>query len=409
MHRGLKPTIDEGDAFTIVHAADLHLGSGMKVARRLGHTNELREATYEALGSLMSLVKEREASILTLGGDLFDEADQLNPTPRRKLRDALASLSDVHVAIVRGNHDHHNPRAPVVEYPPNVMEFEGTRKTLDLGWVRIHGVSYSSARVNESLLPRHPPASSDHFDIGLLHANVGGNPEHAPYAPCSFEELKRFGYRMWLLGHIHKRLVLCEDPLILYPGNVQGRDAGELGPKSAEVVSVDETGSVRHESVPVHSVLWQTQTLDVTGCTTIDEVLDLARTSAKRWSESLKGERGLIVRLQVVGQTEAHEHLAITPEPGLPDAAELIQQEIHDEFANADPFILVDAVRVNTTIPLDLERLAESETAPGVLVQLGGRDDVFKRAVEALRAESPSSEDVESIARLLWPSALQGA
>ncbi len=381
----------------------------MKVARRLGRTDDLREATYEALSSLVSLVADQGADILTLGGDLFDEADQLNPIPRRNLRDALSRIPDVPVAIVRGNHDHHDPRAPSVQYPPNVTEFEGNRKTLDLGWVRIHGVSYSSPRVTESLLPRYPQASDNHFDIGLLHANVGGNTDHAPYAPCTVEELTRFGYRMWLLGHIHKRLVLSEDPLILYPGNLQGRDAGELGPKSAEVISVDSGGSARHYPVNVHSVLWQARQIDATSCATIDDVLDLARTSAKSWLELLKGERGLVVRLEVLGQTDAHESLMRTPETGALSAADLVQQEIHREFAEADPFVLVDEVRVNTTIPLDLERLAKSETALGVLVRLGRQEAVFKRAVEAVLAEGPLEKEAEGLLRSLWPGALQGA
>ncbi len=405
----MTTAIKEGDAFRVIHAADLHLGSGMKVARKFGRTKELREATYEALDNMVSLVTDREAGILTLGGDLFDEADQLNPIPRRKLRDALRQIPDVAVAVVRGNHDHHNPRAPVVEFPSNVTEFGANCKTLDLGWVRVHGVSYSAAHVTESLLPRYPEASAEHFDIGLLHANVGGNTEHEPYAPCTIDELKQLGYRMWLLGHIHKRQVLCEDPLVLYPGNLQGRDAGELGPKSAEVISIDEAGSITHEPAPIHSVLWQLQSLDVTGCATIDDVLDLARAAARKWTESLGGERGLVVRLQVVGQSEAHEPLSRTPEAGHPAAPELIREEIHGEFANADPFVLVDAVCINTSFPLDLEGLAQSETALGVLIRLSRNDAVLKRAVDRVMAEGPFGSDSEPFIRSLWQNALQGA
>ena len=40
---------------------------------------------------------------------------------------------------------------------------------------------------------------------------------------------KQFDY--WALGHIHKRTILSEDPPIIYPGNIQGRNKKEIGVK----------------------------------------------------------------------------------------------------------------------------------------------------------------------------------
>lgn len=401
--------LKEESAFRLVHSADLHLGSGMAVARRLGREDDFKRATYEALQNLVSLCEERGAQILTLGGDLFDHADQPNPVPRRRLRDALENIPGTAVAVVRGNHDHLDSRSPKISYPDNVFEFHGKAKTCRMGWVRLHGVSYSTQHVRKSLLPRYPPASPDHFDIGLLHANVGNNPAHASYAPCTVDELVAHGYDMWLLGHIHKRQVLNEDPLIIYPGNLQGRDAGETGPRTAEVVEVDEAGRITHEPVPVHSILWLEHEVDVSECEDTDHVLDLAGKEAQSLRDGLGHESGLVVRIDLVGTTELHESLARTPGTDKDSIAYAIQEDINDSLGDGDPFLLVDRVRIRTRSKFDLDKLARGEHVLGVLVQLARRSETREEAVRVLQQGALEDKEAERLVDFLWDDVLQGA
>ena len=79
------------------------------------------------------------------------------------------------------------------------------------------------------------------FTIGLLHANVGGNTDHALYAPCSLEDLAQSGIDYWALGHVHTRQVLRErTPTVVYPGNPQGRHPNETGARGVYLVEVDD-------------------------------------------------------------------------------------------------------------------------------------------------------------------------
>ncbi len=404
-----KFAFEQDAAFTLVHSADLHLGSGMAVAKRLGREDDLQGVTYEALQNLVSLCQERGAQILTLGGDLFDHSDQPNPVPRRRLREALENIPETIVAVARGNHDHLDSRFPQISYPDNVFEFHGKAKTCDVGWVQLHGISYSTQHVRESLLPRYPPASQDHFDIGLLHANVGNNPAHLPYAPCTVDDLVTHGYDMWLLGHIHKRQVLSEDPLIIYPGNLQGRDAGETGPRTAEVIDVDEAGRVTHEPVPVHTMLWLEHEVDVSECEDADQVLDLVVKEAKRLLDGLGQEKGLILRIDLVGNTELHESLARTPATHNDSIAYAIQEHINETLGEQDPLVLVDRVRIRTRSTFDLDELARGEHVLGVLVRLARRKETREEAVQVLQQGALEEQEAEKLVDLLWEDALQGA
>jgi exonuclease SbcD len=92
--------------------------------------------------------------------------------------------------------------------------------------------------VTEDLAALYPPAVPGYFNIGVLHTNLGGISEHANYAPCSLQTLKNKGYQYWALGHVHSRQILCTDPYIVYPGNIQGRNGREQGEKSCELVTV---------------------------------------------------------------------------------------------------------------------------------------------------------------------------
>jgi DNA repair protein SbcD/Mre11 len=60
------------------------------------------------------------------------------------------------------------------------------------------------------------------------------------YAPCTVDDLRRFGYDYWALGHIHAAEIVSRDPWIVFPGNLQGRSVRETGAKGAVRVTVED-------------------------------------------------------------------------------------------------------------------------------------------------------------------------
>ena len=86
--------------------------------------------------------------------------------------------------------------------------------------------------------PAYPAPVSGCINIGLLHTGLGGADGHERYAPCTLEELRLRGYDYWALGHIHTRQVLCQDPPVVFAGNVQGRHIRETGPKGCLLATI---------------------------------------------------------------------------------------------------------------------------------------------------------------------------
>ena len=142
-----------------------------------------------------------------------------------RLRDA-----GIPVYLIAGNHDAANKMTKTLEMPDNVHMFSAKRpQTLTLGeiGVAIHGQSFATEAVTEDLAARYPANASGMFNIGLLHTCATGSGEHERYAPCTLDGLRGKEYQYWALGHIHKREILHRDPLIVFPGNLQGRHIRE--------------------------------------------------------------------------------------------------------------------------------------------------------------------------------------
>ena len=103
------------------------------------------------------------------------------------------------------------------------------------------------------------------LNIGLLHTSLDGARGHDPYAPCTVQDLARFGYDYWALGHIHAAEIVARDPWVVYPGNVQGRSPRETGPKGAMRVTVEDGRIVSVEPFALDAARWAHERVDVAG------------------------------------------------------------------------------------------------------------------------------------------------
>ena len=229
-----------------IHAADVHLDSPMRGLEEYAGApvERLRLATRRALENVVQMCLDEQVDFLLIAGDLFD-------TACRDFNSALSAASQMQrlnrvgipVFLILGNHDSRDEMARQVPWPVNVTLFDHNRPhsvrhpTLA---VVIHGMSYPKREVTENLVPEYPVPEPECYNIGLLHTNAGGNPNHDSYAPCSVAELGAKGYDYWALGHVHDFEVLHERPHVVYSGTTQGRHARELGAKGCLLITVDD-------------------------------------------------------------------------------------------------------------------------------------------------------------------------
>ena len=171
-----------------------------------------------------------------------------------KFVDGLARLDKAGIRsfVCHGNHDPLDGWEARLDLPGGCVRFGAEVESAPVfpaepERAAVFGISYPHREVGENLSLRFRGiASAGAFNIGLLHANVGGNPNHGSYAPCTVADLEDAGMDYWALGHVHTRQTLREQgPTIAYSGNPQGRHPNETGARGVYLVEVDDYGAVR--------------------------------------------------------------------------------------------------------------------------------------------------------------------
>ena len=296
--------------FRFVHAADLHLDSPLLGLEAFEDAPiaTIREATREALKRLVDLCIDQDVQFLLIAGDIYD-GDWKSLATGRFFADQMARLAkcQIPVFLIKGNHDAVSLMSRDV-VAPGVSTFDHKKpetKLIEFLKIAIHGQSYREREVTDNLAEQYPTPLDGYFNIGMLHTcATGGNSLHAPYAPCTVDQLVRKGYDYWALGHVHQRAVLHERPPIVFPGNIQGRHVREPAPegKGVTLVEVQDGEVLTLNHIPLDTVRWTHLTIDITGLDQVEDVY--ARVAAEvRTAANLTEERLLAVRLTLTGHS----------------------------------------------------------------------------------------------------------
>jgi DNA repair exonuclease SbcCD nuclease subunit len=243
--------------------------------------DRLRRATRDAFERLVRCAIDEKADFVVIAGDLYDgDRDDFQTAMFLQRQLHVLREAQIPVAIAYGNHDAANEITKRLRLPDNVHVFPpdaaGETVLEDAGAV-LHGRSYPSRVVTEDLSAGYHPAVDGALNVGVLHTSLDGRPGHDPYAPCTLEGLVGRGYAYWALGHVHAREEHEVDGVhVVFPGNLQGRDVGEVGPKGATVVEYDADRVRRVARRDLAPVRWARREVDLGDVVHVDEALDRA-------------------------------------------------------------------------------------------------------------------------------------
>lgn len=358
-----------------VHAADLHLDSPFQGIRREAPeyvVQVLDRATFDAYESIIDLCLKERVDALLVAGDIYDGADR---SLRAQLRfvDGLERLNAVGVRsfVCHGNHDPLDGWEARLALPPGCVRFGADVAAAPVfpdepERAMVHGMSFPRREVRQNPSPSFRAAKlCDGLNIGLLHSNVGGNPDHDSYCPCSVSDLTDIDIDYWALGHIHARQVLRESrPAIVYPGNPQGRHPKEPGAHGAYLVEMDEVGTARLEFYPTDIVRWETCERSISGIESENQILDTIDELAHARLESANG-RSVVFRLALSGRGPMHSFLR------RPGTLEDIQEQLNERYANVRPWLWCERIHLETSASIDPKQVACREDFIGDLVRLG--------------------------------------
>jgi exonuclease SbcD len=361
--------------FRFVHAADLHLDTPFAMIGRVapGIAQRLRDAALGAFDALVQMAIEREAAFVIFAGDVYDSADRGVRAQLRFLR-GVEKLGEreIPVFVAHGNHDPLDGWPVAPRLPHNLVVFGAEAvetHTIRIGGearAQVYGISYGRRDVTENLALRFRRRDQPGLHIGVLHCNVGSQPEYAAYSPCTVADLTAAGMDYWALGHIHQHLKLAEGrPWIVYPGSLQAGKSSEIGPRGAVVVEVSGNTVERVEFVALDCVRFARVDVDISG------EPDLHSLRKAILARAASDGMDLVLTVVLSGRGPLHGDLRRH------GAIEDLLRDLREELGIASPFVWIDRIVDQSRAELDRE----------VIARRGDFSAELTRMVDGLRAD----------------------
>lgn len=259
-----------------IHFADAHLDSPFRGLSFLPSQafQEIYEAAAQSLQHICNLALREQVDLVLIAGDTFD-SNQPSPHSQLFFAQQIKRLTQAHIQVVMifGNHDHMAkdellvPPSPYFKLlGPNERVETAHFKTRNGFPYQVTGFSYLHNHISKDMLAAFPAKGHD-YSFALMHAQEKSTArEQNVYAPFSLAAMRNLNYDYFALGHIHLRQVLSRSPLIVYPGNIQGRQIGEMGAKGCYLGSIDEESKKTNIVFkPTAAILWQQEKLQLGG------------------------------------------------------------------------------------------------------------------------------------------------
>lgn len=373
-------------SFSFIHAADIHLDSPLTGLEQYegAPAGKIRSATRDAFRNLVDTAIERQVSFIIIAGDLYD-GDWKDYNTGLFFASQMVRLQKeaIKVFLIRGNHDAASLITKELKLPDNVFEFSTKQPETfileELG-VAIHGQGFASRSIEDNLVKSYPDRLEGYVNIGVLHTSATGREGHENYAPCSIDDMKEKGYDYWALGHIHLRELLHQtEPVILFPGNIQGRHIKETGDKGCTFVTVENGAIESYAHVSLDVLRWRLCEIDASGLESSEEIIDRVREALETEYQVADG-RFLAVRFHIFGTTKAHQELLVAKDHFINNI-----RAVSLEVGMGD--IWVEKVKIETSHFINIEELKTQHTPIAAILDYINNLEDDEEIIKELLAE----------------------
>jgi len=406
-----------------IHTADLHLDTPFKGLSNLNTdlANRLKDATFKSFKRIIDLCIERKVDFLIISGDIFDSENK-SLRAQREFDFEIKRLSNhgIYTYFNCGNHDFLNSWLDLFKLPDKVYRFgcdnveSVTYSKNGIPLADIYGISFEKKEVDKNIAVKYRIGNNPlPISIAVHHGTIGAAGVHKNYAPFKIEDIINQKFDYWALGHIHKRQVIRDaEPMVIYPGNPQGRDFGETGVKGCYLIEIESEHNPIAGFIPTQLIRFEVLNIDVTAETSMNVVFKKIEDVSKvidDYDENVS----FILKIVLTGRTLLHKHLRKQDE-----LDELIKSFNEDQLLHQN-FIWIDRIELKTQsiIPIDdikkrndfpadvLKIFEEYENNPMELVQLfenANIDFVSHSARKELGNSFTETEQKEILEKAKW-------
>lgn len=296
----------------IVHTADVHAGRPLSFELEEERRYIRRREVETALWRIVDFVKEENAQVLLIAGDMFEHL-YARPSWVKDVALLFSTVPETRIFISPGNHDPLLPDSLYhgVDWPENVtifdsasigrVSFEAKRIEVD-----VYGLGWGAFVQRTSLLRGFKVKRPDCFNIVLLHADLA---DQSVYLPVKQGDIADSGANYFALGHIHVPMARnIAGTTVVYPGCPEPLDFGDEGQRGVYLVTCTGDSGISAEFVPMALRTVRAARVDLTGLDTGEQVrnaiLSVDSPEARKrdiWKVALTGRLNPEIGLDLVG------------------------------------------------------------------------------------------------------------
>ena len=354
----------------IIATSDLHIGRKVTGIEGGGQELSSRAIWKRIVGHAIS----NKIDVIALAGDIVDHNNRYFEAVA-PLLSAFSQLKEkgIQVYLVAGNHD--------FDVLPQILQSNQFDNVHMLGangtWevktfskdnesIQFAGWSFPSQYYSKDPTESLGELKTDTSipAIGLLHGEIGI--QGSIYAPVSLSALQNSRIGTWIIGHIHKPDVWCENPYIFYPGSPLALNPKETGPHGPWLITVENGFTGVPTPLFNSSIRFEKLEIDVSEAVTDDLFRMKATDSILKMNEKLRPHLGGVSRLVYdVELTGTHEDI------GHLEAWAGAMADATDHGISGETIVSVRKVETSVKPSVgNLEALAEQSSPAGLLAQI---------------------------------------
>jgi len=327
-----------------VHIADMHFDVPFTTLNKNELGNERRLEQRAAFRKIIEYIKQNEIDYFFICGDLY-EHEYVKQSTIEYINNQFKEIPNTKVYIAPGNHDPKvaNSYYSKFKWNDNVHIFSSEIEKISEENINIYGFGFDNFYMKNTKVNQIKIDEKNKINILLTHGSVdGGRDELREYNPMKEQELKKLDFDYIALGHIHKSNYNEEkSSKIIYPGSTISLGFDELGSHGMIVGNIDEDKKVQLAFVPVDKKQFYEISLPVDDILSKEELIEAI--NSRTWNEDgyykiiLTGKRNFEIQ-----PLEILKYITVRN---------------------------IIKIKDNTTMKIDLDKLAQEESLKGIFVK----------------------------------------